>query len=90
MDSRAIARRMLLEKIYDKMSDDEKRTFVQLTMMNADATEIMEALRNQNAKINEVSRKIGKYPFASDLIANVAGNAITDGLAWFLSKLFKR
>ena len=82
-------RRKLLEKVYDKLSPEEKRTFVQLTMQDRNSEEIMKALRQQNAKIDEVSRKIGNHPFATDLFSNVLGNGITDGLIWLGSKLFK-
>ena len=87
MDSRAIARRMLLEKIYDKMSDDEKRTFVQLTMMNADAKEIMSALNEQRAQLNRIEKgQKWVTTFGSDMLANFT----TDGILYLLSKLFKR
>lgn len=88
MSYRELMRRQLLERIYDKMSDEEKRTFVQLTLQDKSHTEIMQALSQQNARIEEVSHKIGRYPFASDLLANVAGNAITDGLIWLGKTLF--
>ena len=68
---RAHLRRKLLEEIYDSLSPDEKRTFVQMTIQDKGWEEIMDALRKQNAEIEDVSRKIGKYPFASDLLANV-------------------
>jgi hypothetical protein len=90
MGYRELMRRQLLERIYDKMSDEEKRIFVQLTLQDKSHSEIMAALSQQNARIEEVSRKIGRYPFASDLLANVAGNAITDGLIWLGKTLFKR
>ena len=87
MDNRALARRMLLEKIYDKMSDDEKRTFVQLTMMNADAREIMSALNEQRAQLNRIEKgQRWTASFGSDLLANFT----TDGIIYLLSRLFKR
>lgn len=30
----------------------------------------------------DLSRRVGRYPFATDLLANVTGNAITGGLLW--------
>lgn len=87
MDTRALARRMLLEQIYDKMSDDEKRTFVQLTMMNADAKEIMSALNEQRAQLNRIEKSQRWIStFGSDMLANFT----TDGIIYLLSKLFKR
>ena len=86
---RQLMRRKLLEEIYEKLSPEDKRTFVQLTLQDRSWNEILQALRQQNAKIDDVSRRIGEHPFASDLLANVAGNAITDGLAWIGRKLLR-
>ena len=86
---RELMRRKLLEEIYEGLSEEDKRTFVQLTMQDKSWSEIAQALQRQEAKIDDVSRRIGKYPFASDLAANVAGNAITDGLIWLGRKLIK-
>ncbi len=87
---RELMRRKLLEQFYDKMSEEEKRTFVMLTMQDKSRDEIMQALSAQNAKIDDVSRKIGKYPFASDLLANISGNFLTDGLIWIGHKLLRK
>ena len=85
-----LMRRKLLEQIYEKMSDEEKHLFIQLTLQNKNREEIMQALSQQSAKIEEVSQKIGRYPFVSDLLANVAGNAITDGLVAIGKALFRK
>ena len=85
-----LMRRKLLEQIYEKMSDEEKRLFIQLTLQNKNSEEIMQALSQQSQKIEEVSQRIGKYPFASDLLENVAGNAITDGLVAIGKVLFRK
>jgi hypothetical protein len=87
---RELMRRKLLEDMYNKMSDEDKRTFVQLTMKDKDHQEIMQALSQQNEKIDNVSRKIGDHPFATDLFSNILGNGITDGLIWLGSRLFKK
>ena len=83
-------RRKLLEDVYDRLSPEENRTFVQLTMQDRSSDEIMQALRQQNAKIDEVSRKIGNHPFATDLFSNVLGNGITDGLILLGKALFRK
>ena len=44
----ALMRRKILEDIYDRMSDEEKRLFVQLTMQQKSADEIMSALHRQS------------------------------------------
>lgn len=87
MDHRAIARRMLLEKIYDNMSDQEKRTFVQLTMMNADAHEIKAALDAQHSQLDRIEKK---QDWKVDFLSDIAANLTTDGMIWLFSRLFKR
>lgn len=87
MDYRAIARRMLLEKIYDNMSDQEKRTFVQLTMMNADAHEIKAALDAQRSQLDRIEKK---QDWKVDFLSDIAANLTTDGMIWLFSRLFKR
>lgn len=87
---RELARRQLLEQLYDKMTDEEKKTFVMLTMENKNREEILDALRSQGTKIDDVSRRIGKYPFASDLLANVSGSAIWDSIVWLGSRILRK
>ena len=84
---RELMRRQLLERIYDKMSDEEKRTFVQLTMQNKSHTEIMEALSRQKAQLDKIEKK---QNWLTDFGSDIAANFLTDGLIWLGSKLFKR
>lgn len=81
---KALMRRKLLERIYDKMSDHEKLVFVQMTMQNADHQEIMRALNNLSKQVKE-----NKHSWWADFGANVAGNAVFDGATWLFSKLLK-
>lgn len=90
MPYRELMRRKLLEQIYDKMSDEEKRLFVQLTMQNRDHREIMDALRRQQAQISRVVDKVEKQSFALDFGSDILANFTTDGLIWLASKLFRR
>ena len=87
MGYRELMRRKLLERIYDKMSDEEKRTFVQLTMQNKSHTEIMEALSRQKAQLDKIEKK---QNWLTDFGSDIAANFLTDGLIWLGSKLFKR
>lgn len=90
MDYRELMRIKLLEDVYNKMSDEEKRAYIQLTTQDKNRGEILRALQEQGVKIDEVSRKIGKHPFATDLLSNVLGNGITDGLIWLGRSLFRK
>ena len=82
---RCLMRRKLLHELYDRLTPEEKRTFVKLTTEGKDHQEIMTALQELK-KTTEANR----HSFASDLIANVSGNAIFDGAVWFFSRLMRR
>lgn len=87
MGYRELMRRQLLERIYDKMSDEEKHIFVQLTMQNKSHSEIMEALSRQKEQLDKIEKRNNWYvDFGSD----IAANFLTDGLIWLGSKLFKK
>jgi hypothetical protein len=86
----ALMRRQLLEKIYDRMTDEEKRTFVLLTMQNRSTQEIMQALQQQHAQINRMADKIEKQNWYTDFGSDVAANLFTDGLIWLARRLFRR
>ena len=87
MGYRELMRRQLLEQIYDKMSDEEKRTFIQLTLSNANANEIKEALNHQQEQLNRIEKSQNWFvDFGSD----VAANFLTDGLIWIGSKLLRK
>jgi hypothetical protein len=90
MPYRELMRRKLLEQIYDKMSDEEKRTFVQLTLQDRDHREIMDALQKQQIQISRVVEKVEKQSFALDFGSDILANFTTDGLIWLASKLFRR
>jgi hypothetical protein len=83
----ALMRRKLLESIYDRMTDDEKRLFIQMTMENRSHTEIMQALQQQSAQIQDLRKH--QQTFAEDFASNIAGNAAWDGLLWLTRKLFR-
>lgn len=85
MSYRGLLRKMLLEQIYFKMSDEEKRTFVQLSVQDKSHTEIMAAL-------NELKQKAEKnhHSFVSDFAANLLGNGVWDGAVWLLSRIIRK
>lgn len=87
MPYRELMRRKLLEQIYDKMSDEEKRTFVQLTMLDRDHREIMDVLQRQRFYLESIKRS--QQTFGEDFVSNLAANATWDTLLWLGRKLFK-
>ena len=83
----ALLRRRILEDIYDRMTDEEKKLFVQMTMQQKSTDEIMSALRQQQAQLQDIKQH--QQTFAEDFASNIAGNAVWDGLLWITRKLFR-
>lgn len=90
MGYRELMRRKLLEQIYDKMSDDEKRTFIQLSMQGKDHKEIMDALNRQQEQISHVYEKVEKQSWLTDFGSDLLANFTTDGLIWLGRRIFKK
>lgn len=87
---RELMRRKLLEEMYDKMSPEEKRTFIQLTLQDKSHREIMQALLKQHEQINRVVQKVEKQSWITNFGSDVAANFLTDGLIWIGHKLLRK
>lgn len=84
---RELMRRKLLEEIYEGLSEEDKRTFIQLTMQDKSWSEIAQALQQQKTLLDRIEKNQNWFvDFGSD----VAANFLTDGLIWLGSKLFKK
>lgn len=83
----ALLRRRILEDIYDRMTDEEKKLFVQLTMQDRDHREIMTALQQQKKDLEEIKKK---QNWLTDFGSDVTANLFTDGILWLGSKIFKK
>ena len=82
-------RRELLERIYDKMSDDEKKLFVQMTLQQRGTDEILQALQSQRQQIDRMAHKLESQSWITDFGSDVAANFTTDGLLWLVRRLFR-
>ena len=80
----------LFNKIFDGLTEEEKRTFIYLSMQGRDHREIMEVLRMQGAQIDRIAEKVKSQSWLTDFGSDVAANILTDGLIWLGSKLFRR
>lgn len=85
MNYKALAKRKLFERMYESLSDEDKRLYTQLTASERDHSEVMQAIRRVGDKVEFV-----KHSFASDLLANVSGNAVWDGALWLASRIIKK
>lgn len=83
----ALMRRRLLEDIYDRMTDDEKRLFVQLTLQQRSTEEIKKVLGQQSLQLEDIRRH--QQTFGQDFLSNILGNATWDGAMWLIGRLAK-
>ena len=87
---RAVARRMLLERIYDKMSDEEKRLFVMMTMQNKSNDEILRAIQKNQQHLERLVEHADRDRWYTAFGSDVAANVLTTSAFWLLGKLFAR
>ena len=86
----AIARRILLERIYDKMSDEEKRVFVMLSMMDRSDEEILQAIQQNQQRLEYLVEHADKDRWYVAFGSDVAANVLTSSAFWLLGKLFAK
>lgn len=87
---RAVARRMLLERIYDKMSDEEKRLFVLMTMKDKSNDEILRAIQQNQQHLERLVEHADRDRWYTAFGSDVAANVLTTSAFWLLGKLFAR
>lgn len=85
--SRELMRRRLLEEMYDRMTPEEQRIFVQLAMEDCSDGEILQALQSQSLEIDEIHKQVASHTWLRDFSSNVAGNATWDAFVWIGSRL---
>ena len=86
----AIARRMLLERIYDKMTDEEKRIFAMLSMQNKSNDEILLAIQQNQQHLQHLVEHADRDKWYVAFGSDVAANVLTTSAFWLLGKLFAK
>jgi hypothetical protein len=81
----ALMRQKLLESIYDRMTDEDKRLFIQMTLQQRSTDEIKKALQEQSAQLQDL--RLRQQSFSQDFLSNILGNATWDGALWLISRL---
>ena len=81
----ALMRRKILESLIGRMTPDERTLFVQMAMQNKSHTEIMSALQQQAAQIQDRSKR--QQTFGEDFASNILGNAVWAGAEWVFTRL---
>jgi predicted DCC family thiol-disulfide oxidoreductase YuxK len=87
---RAIARRQLLEKIYDQLSDEDKRTFILLSMQDKSANDILQAIQQNQQHLQHLVEHADRDRWYTAFGSDVAANVLTNVGFWLLGKLFKK
>lgn len=83
-----LMRKRLMESMYDRMTDEEKRLFVQMTLQQRSTDDILNAIQRQSLQIQDVREN--QQTFVKDFTSNLAGNAVWDGAVWLMTKLLRR
>ena len=86
----AIARRMLLERIYEKMTDEEKRIFAIMTMQNKNNDEILRAIQQNQQHLQHLVEHADRDKWYVAFGSDVAANVLTTSAFWLLGKLFAK
>ena len=86
----AIARRYLLEKIYNQLSDEDKRTFVLMKIQDKSANDIMRAIQQNQQHLQHLVEKADRDRWYTAFGSDVAANVLTTSAFWLLQKLFNK
>lgn len=83
-------RRKLLEQMYDRMTDEEKRLFAMMTMQNKSNGEILQAIRQNQQHLQHLVEKVDRDRWYTAFGSDVAANVLTISAFWLLGKLFSK
>lgn len=86
----AIMRRKLLEDMYDRMTDDEKKLFVMMTMQDRGNDEILRAIRQNQQNLEQLVEHAEKDRWYVAFGSDVAANILTNAGAWLMTRLLAR
>ena len=83
MKTTDLARQKIIQDILHRMTDEERRAYLIFNGQN----ELMSAIKEQDKKLDEISKK---QSWLNDFSANIAANAAFDALVYIGAKLFKK
>ena len=89
MNYRELLRLKLLSDTLSKMSDEEKKQYLQL-MSNDNQQEVLQALKGQQSQLEYISKQVGSQSWLRDFASDVGANFLTDGIIWIGSRLLRR
>ena len=86
----ALMRRRLLEEMYDRMTDEDKRTFALITMQDKSADDILQAIRQNRQHLEHLVEHADRDRWYTAFGSDVAANVLTTSAFWLLGKLFNK
>lgn len=86
----ALMRRKLLEQMYDRMTDEDKRTFALMTMQDKSADDILQAIRQNRQHLEHLVEHADRDRWYTAFGSDVAANVLTTSAFWLLGKLFNK
>ena len=86
----AIARRYLLEKIYNHLSDEDKRTFVLMTMQDKSTNDMLQAIQQNRQHLERLVEHADRDRWYTAFGSDVAANVLTTSAFWIIGKLFSK
>ena len=86
----ALMRRKLLEELYDRMTDEDKRTFALMTMQDKSADDILQAIRQNRQHLEHLVEHADRDRWYTAFGSDVAANVLTTSAFWLLGKLFNK
>ena len=85
MDYRELYRLQKMKAMYERMSPEDQRAYVQLTAQQRDHQEVMQTLEGLGQKADA-----NHHSWVKDFGANIAGNAVWDSLVWVGSRIISK
>ena len=86
----ALMRRKMLEEIYGRMTDEEKRLFVMMTMQNRNNDEILPAIQHHQQHLEHLVEHADRDRWYTAFGSDVAANVLTTSAFWLLGKLIAK
>ena len=86
----ALMRRKLLEEMYDRMTDEDKRIFALMTMQDKNADDILQAIRQNRQHLEHLVEHADRDRWYTAFGSDVAANVLTTSAFWLLGKLFNK
>lgn len=86
----ALMRRKLLEEMYDRMTDEEKRIFAMMTMQNKSNDDILQAIQQNQQHLQQLVEHADRDRWYTAFGSDVAANVLTTSAFWLLGKLFAK